>query len=66
MRHIRQRSKRFHPVKRPGAATRKAHRAGESLSKWARKNYDAPGVKGKEARFVEISRKWHHGKDRKV
>ena len=51
----------FHPVKRPGAATRAAHRAGESLGKWARKNYNASGRKGKEARFAIIARKWHHG-----
>lgn len=48
----------FRPVKRPGAATRAAERAKMSLGAWARKNYHAPGRKGKQARFVLISRKW--------
>ena len=57
----------FNPVRRPGAATRAAKRAGMSLSKWARKNYHAPGRKGKEARFVEIRKKWRSaGKHRQV
>lgn len=57
----------FHPVRRPGAATRAAKRAGMSLSSWARKNYHAPGRKGKEARFVEIRKKWRSaGKHRQA
>lgn len=51
--------KAFHPVRRPGAATRKAKRAGLSLGTWARKHYHDPGTVGKEARFVEIRKKWH-------
>jgi hypothetical protein len=51
----------FHPVRRPGAATAAAKRAGMSLTAWARKNYHAPGKTGKRARFVLISRKWRKG-----
>lgn len=57
----------FHPIRRPGAATRAAKRAGMSLSAWARKNYHASGRKGKEARFVEIRKKWRSaGKHRQT
>jgi hypothetical protein len=49
-------------VKRPGAATRAAKREGLSLSKWSAKHYHDPGVRGKEARFVKISKKFKHGK----
>lgn len=55
------RRKNFKPVKRPGAATRKAHAKGESVQKWARENYHAGGLKGKQARFAVIAKKWHHG-----
>ena len=54
-------TKGFHPVKRPGAATRAAKRAGMSLTEWARKNYHAPGRKGKQARFAIIARSWRKG-----
>ena len=54
-------TRKFHPVKRPGAATRAAKRAGMSVSAWARKNYHAAGRKGKEARFAIIARKWRRG-----
>jgi hypothetical protein len=60
-RHHKFKKGEFHPVKRPGAATRKAHAAGESVGEWARKNYHAGGLKGKEARFAVIAKKWRHG-----
>lgn len=52
------RRKDFHPVKRPGAATRAAKRAGLSLSAWSKRHYHDPGRVGKEARFVQIRKKW--------
>lgn len=52
----------FHPVKRPGAATRKARREGESVQQWASEHYHDPGRTGREARFAKIARKWHKGK----
>lgn len=59
------RKKSFRPVKRPGALTRRARKAGESVSKFARANYHAKGLKGKQARFAIIARKWHHGGKRR-
>ena len=48
-------------VKRPGAATRKAHREGLSVSAWARKHKHDPGLRGQQARFAQrgatVSRK---------
>lgn len=55
----------FHPVKRPGAATRKAEREGLSVQEWATRHYHDSGRTGKEARFAKIARKWHHGGRRK-
>jgi hypothetical protein len=60
MAHHGGRRKNFKPVKRPGAATRKAHKAGESVGTWAKDNYHAPGLKGEQARFAVIAKKWHH------
>lgn len=54
--------KDFQPVKRPGAATRKAKAEGLSLSKWEQKHKNDPGRTGKQARFPLIAAKWHHGK----
>lgn len=54
--------KDFHPVKHPGAATRKAKAEGLSLSKWEQKHKNDPGRTGKQARFPLIASKWHHGK----
>ena len=51
----------FRPVKRPGALTRKAKRAGESVREFAREHAHSPGRLGKQARFALIARKWHHG-----
>lgn len=61
----RKRTRDFHPVKRPGALTRKAKRAGMSNQAFARKNYHAKGLKGEQARFAVIARKWHHGKTKR-
>ena len=55
------RTKKFEPVKRPGAATRKAKREGLSLSAWEQKHKNDPGTTGKQARFPLIAKKWHHG-----
>ncbi len=57
--------KSFKPVKRPGALTRKAHAAGESVSEFAKEHYNSPGLTGKQARFAEIAKKWHHGGHKK-
>jgi hypothetical protein len=54
--------KKFQPVKRPGAATRKAKREGLSLRAWEQKHKNDPGRTGKQARFPLIAKKWHHGK----
>ena len=51
----------FHPVKHPGAATRKAKAEGVSLSKWEQEHKNDPGTTGKQARFPLIAKKWHHG-----
>lgn len=56
------RQKKFEPVKRPGAATRKAKEEGLSLSKWEQKHEHDPGLTGKQARFPMIAKHWHHGK----
>lgn len=65
---MRKRKKMKYPlVKRPGALTRKARRAGKSPSAFAEKHYHSKGLLGKEARFAVIARKWHHGgKKRKM
>lgn len=60
------RKKKFQPVKRPGAATRKAKAEGLSLSKWEQKHKNDPGTIGKQARFPLIAKKWHHGGKRKA
>jgi hypothetical protein len=56
-----QKRKGFQPVKRPGALTRKAKAAGESVQQFARQHYHDPGVTGKQARFAKIARTWRHG-----
>lgn len=56
---------KFRPVKRPGAARRKAKAEGLSLSAWERKHRNDPGRTGRQARFPKIAAKWHHrGKKR--
>lgn len=52
--------KNFQPVKRPGALTRKANRAGESVQKFARQHYHSGGLTGQQARFAVNARKWKH------
>ena len=39
-------------VKRPGAATRKANAAGETVSEWSRSHYHDKGLSGQQARFA--------------
>lgn len=60
-RKAKKRKSSFRPVKRPGALTRKAKRAGMSNQAYARKHYNDKGLTGEEARFAVNSRKWHHG-----
>jgi hypothetical protein len=57
-------AKGFRPVKRPGAATRKADAEGMSVQEWATKHYHDSGRTGEQARFAKIARKWHHGGSR--
>ena len=57
--------KGFHPVKRPGALTARAKREHTSLGALERKDYNAPGLRGKQARFAAIAKHWHHGGKRK-
>ena len=53
---MRKRKKMKYPlVKRPGALTRKARRAGKSPSAFAEKHYHSKGLLGKEARFAVIA-----------
>lgn len=52
------RTKGFQPVKRPGALTARAKRAGMGTQAFARKNYHASGLKGEQARFAVIAKKW--------
>jgi hypothetical protein len=51
---------KFHPVKRPGALTRKARAAGESVDRFARQHYRDKGLTGRQARFAVTVKKWHH------
>jgi len=52
--------KKFKPVKRPGALTKKAKAAGEGVQEFAHKHYHDPGLTGKEARFAVIAKnKWN-------
>lgn len=64
-RKTKKRQKNFRPVKRPGALTRKAKRAGMSNQAYARKHYSDPGLRGQQARFAVIARKWRKGGKRK-
>jgi len=50
----------FHPVKRPGALTRKAKAAGESLSEFEQKHKHDSGLTGQQARFPLIAKHWKH------
>lgn len=52
----------FRPVKRPGALSRKARAAGESLSEYAR-SHGGPGSgrTGREIAFYKAQKKWHRG-----
>ncbi len=59
-------SKAFKPVKRPGAATRKAKAEGLSLSAWEQKHKHDSGRIGREARFPLIAKKWKHKGAKKI
>lgn len=50
---------------RRGALTRKAKRAGMGVQSYARKERNAPGRTGKQARLALAMRKWHRGGKRK-
>lgn len=61
------RTKNFRPVKRPGAATRKAKREGVSLSRWEQEHKNDPGRTGRQARFPLIAKHWsHRGKKKRT
>jgi hypothetical protein len=55
-----ERHKDFKPVKRPGALTKKANRAGESNQEFASKHYNDSGLTGEQARFAKIAKTWRH------
>lgn len=62
-------AKKRKPLKlnlRRGALTRKAKKAGMSVQAYAKKERNAPGRLGKQARFALTARKWHHGGARKT
>lgn len=48
--------------KNPGKFTRKAHRAGKSVSEYAKEEAHAPGTLGKEARLAKVGKKYGHKK----
>jgi hypothetical protein len=50
----------FHPVKRPGALTAKAHAAGESVQEFAHHHDQGSSLTAEQSRFAEVARKWHH------
>lgn len=49
-------------IKRPGALTAKAKKAGEGVQEFAKNNASKPGLLGKQARFAENAAKWNKGK----
>jgi len=49
-------------IKRPGALTAKAKRAGMSLSAFEQKHKRDKDLTGKQARFAINAKKFHHGK----
>lgn len=49
-------------IKHPGALTRRAAREGRSIQGEAEHDLNAPGLKGKQARFYENVLRGHHGK----
>ena len=46
-------------IKRPGAFTAKAKKAGKSVSEYAEEKKDAPGLLGKQARLAKTLKKLH-------
>lgn len=53
--------KKFKPVKRPGALTKKAKASGEGVQQFAREHYKDKGLTGKQARFAVTAKKWNKG-----
>jgi len=51
--------------KHPGRFTRKAHRAGKSVSEYAKEKENAPGALGKEARLAEIGKRYGGGRHKR-
>jgi hypothetical protein len=51
-------------IKRPGSFSKKAKRAGMSTQAYARKERNAPGRLGKQARLAMTLKKMHRGKKR--
>lgn len=52
-------------IKRPGALTRKAKAAGESVHEFAEAHKHSKGLTGKESRFALILAGFHKGKKKK-
>lgn len=52
-------------VKRPGALTSKAKKAGKSVQSFAKANADAPGLTGKQARLALLFNKFRKGGKKK-
>lgn len=46
-------------IKRPGALTAKANKAGSSVKSFAKANLGAPGLTGKQAQFAVNAAKWN-------
>ena len=51
-------NKKFKPVKRPGALTKKADAAGKGVQAFAKEHYNDKGLTGKQARFAKIAKTW--------
>lgn len=63
--HHRHKKGEFRPVRRPGAATRKAKREGLTLREWEEKHKNDPGRTGRQARFPLIAAHWSHKRGHK-
>lgn len=55
-------AKKWHEIeiKRPGALTAKAKKAGMGVQAYARAHEHSPGLTGKQARFAVNASKWKH------
>lgn len=54
-------AKKWHDIeiKRPGALTAKAKKAGMGVQAYARSHVHSPGLMGKQARFAVTASKWN-------